>query len=174
MTATDIIALLALLVSVAAAFYAGLAPIRNHHDSQVSQQAILALERAYLTLTQNGGQLRPPPADRLNWLTAARGIQDYKMLRGRLKTALYRQLCDANEHHWRHQFYLALATGNAYQPAYFIDGQLEKSSAAVVFAFSSWSNRRDDPLDDVDIDALFEESNALRMNVGLRHFLGHQ
>lgn len=171
MSTTDSIALLALILSIVSIVYTGVAPLWNHHDAQVSKQAIQALERAYATLTQEGLQRSPPAADRLNWLTAARGIQDYKVLRSQLKTDLYRQLCDANEHHWRHQFHLALEKGSIYQMAYFVEGSLEKNSTAVVFAFSAWPDDRKDPLNAVDIDALFEESNILRMNIGLRTFL---
>lgn len=174
MITADIIASIAAAIalgSAATSIFAIYIPWRNVHDGEVFKEAIRALEHAYESLTDDGKNVSPPRADRLNWLTAARHLQTYKTLKGRLKTNLYFSLCEENEEYWRHQFYIALLRDPNHTLAYYQNGNIEPLSAIALFHFTSWPKNKQDPLNTIDVESLFSESEAMRMNVGLREYL---
>jgi hypothetical protein len=107
------------LVTVLVSVFAITRPLRYQKNAALLDQAIRALERAYNALTVDGTQKGPVPADRLNWLTAARNLETYKALKRKIGVKVHRRIADDHEEHWRHLFYLALQ-GNAYhQPTYY-------------------------------------------------------
>lgn len=174
MITADFIASIAAAIafgSAAVSVFAIYIPWRNVHDSEISKEAIHALERAYESLTDHGKNVSPPPADRLNWLTAARHLQTYKSLKARLKTNLYSVLCEENEEYWRHQFYISLLRNPMHTVSYYRDGNIEPLSAIALFHFASWPKNKKDSLKFIDVRALFAESEAMRMNVGLQEYL---
>ena len=179
---TAISAIASITIATASALIAIFAvyiPRRDQHDQQLFQQAILALERAYGALTNNGQQITPPAPDRLNWLTSARHLLSYKSLKSRLKTKLYCALCEEHEEFWRHQFYLSLNMHKIHDPAYYDRGpppelrpQIEPRSAIIIYSFASWPKSKVDPIDAVDIRTLLQESDPLKGNHGLREYIG--
>lgn len=174
MPTADQIAIVAAAIAFGSAVISVLSiyiPWRNTHDSEVFREAVIALERAYRALTQDGTCINPPPPDRLNWLTAARHIEAYKSLRSKLKTDLYKQLCLENEEHWRHQFYLSILKNRIHQVSYFESGPLEPRSTIVIFAFAAWPKGKPDRIETLDIEALFSASELLQGNIGLRSYL---
>ncbi|MCD4721819.1 MAG: hypothetical protein K8S13_18465 [Desulfobacula sp.] len=88
-------------------------------DREICNQAILALERAYVTLTGENGNFSSPENSRLNWLTTSRHIIRFQKLKSMLKTELYRLVCSEQEEHWRHQFYLCFNHTEIFSPSYF-------------------------------------------------------
>jgi hypothetical protein len=173
-TTADLIATVAAAISFGSAAVSVLAiyiPWKNTHDSEVFREAVQALERAYRALTLNGLQDGHPIADRLNWLTCARHLQSYKALRDSLKTALYLRLSREHEEHWRHEFYLCLLKNRIYQPSYFSGAEIEPRSAIVIFGFAAWPNSKEDPIDKLDFEAIFQESELLKGNHGLQQYL---
>lgn len=146
-------------------------PWRNTHDSEVFREAVLALERSFRALIAGRTAGERPLADRLNWLTCARHIEAYKSLRHSLKTQLYNKLCIEHEEYWRQEFYLCILKERIYQESYFEKGPIEPRSAIVVFGFAAWPNDKQDPIESLDVQALFKESDLLRGNVGLRSYL---
>jgi len=161
------IALGSAVVSVLAIYV----PWRNTHDSEVFKEAILALERAYRALMRGAEPDSRPASDRLNWLSSARHIESYKSLRDSLKTGLYRRLCQEHEEHWRHEFYLRISKDRIDQVSYYESGPIEPRSAIVIHGFSAWKNDRQDPIDTLDVEALYQESGVLQGNHGLREYL---
>ena len=166
------------LISLSIAIYAVIVPRRDQNDQQLLQQAILALERAYNSLTENGSKISPPNADRLNWLTSARHLISYKKLKNRINAEIYRTLCEEHEEFWRHQFYLALNMHKIHNSSYYDQGpppglrpKIEPRSAIVIYSFSSWPKSKVDPIDSVDAKQLMEESKLLDGNHGLREYL---
>jgi hypothetical protein len=114
---------------------------KTKRDEEITKQSILALERAYEILTDNGKNTAPPWADRLNWLTTARMLARYEKLKGRLKTDLYKTICKEQEEYWRHRFYLLIKDWKLYPLSYFEEkpsGELgiEPESAVTIFGFS--------------------------------------
>ncbi|MGK8200602.1 hypothetical protein [Burkholderia cepacia] len=159
-------------------------PLRYQKNAALLDQAVRALERAYNALTVNGTQKDPVPADRLNWLTAARNLETYKALKREIGVKVHRRIADDHEEHWRNLFYLALQ-GNAYhQPTYYREpigapraqrtGGIEPHSAVIVHAFAKWPDGRPDPVEHADFDRIFEETDPRPGNIGLRHFLNDE
>ncbi len=170
----DVIATISAAVSFGAAavsVFAIYIPWKNTHDSEVFKEAVQALERAYRALTLGGLQNSRPIADRLNWLTCARHLQSYKSLRESLKTNLYRRLARGHEEHWRNEFYLCLLKERIYQPSYFAQGEIEPRSAVVIFGFAAWPNAKQDPIAQLDFEAIFRDSELLKGNYGLQQYL---
>jgi len=174
MEITDQIAVVAAAIALGSAFVSILAiyiPWRNTHDSEIFKESVLALERAFRSLILNASENGQPAADRLNWLTSARHIESYKSLRSSLKTALYKRLSQEHEEHWRHEFYLKLLKDRVTQTSYFEEGRIEPRSAIVVCGFAAWPHTKQDPIDMLDLEKLFQESDLLKGNYGLQNYL---
>ena len=174
MSPTDQISVIAAAIAFGSAVVSVLAiyfPWRNTHDSEVFKEAVLALERAYRSLMNGAEPDGRPDSDRLNWLTSARHIESYKALRESLKTNLYGRLCQEHEEHWRHEFYLRILKDRIYQVSYFEQGPIEPRSAIVIYGFAAWPNKKQDPIDVLDFEALFQESELLKGNYGLQQYL---
>ena len=173
-----IISLVVAAISALIAIFAVYIPQRDQHDQQILRQAILALERSYQSLTDNGKHISPPAADRLNWLTAARHLVSYESLSRRIKTPTYRTLCEEHEEFWRHQFYLALDMNKIHHKGYFQRGAppelrppIEPRSAIIIYSFASWPKGKIDPIDSVDVKHLLDNPSVLAGNHGLREYL---
>ncbi|MEY8688496.1 MAG: hypothetical protein AB9M53_01275 [Leptothrix sp. (in: b-proteobacteria)] len=174
MNTTDQIAVIAAAIAFISAIVSILAiyiPWRNTHDTEVFKESVLALERAFRSLMLNAKEDGQPISDRLNWLTSARHIESYKSLRNSLKTALYKRLSQEHEEHWRHEFYLKLLKDRINHVSYFEAGPIEPRSAIVIYGFAAWPNARQDPIDILDLERLFQESNLLQGNYGLTQYL---
>lgn len=174
MNLSDQIAVIAAAISSVSAGISVIAiyvPWRNNHDSEIFRESILALERSFQSLMRDGPPDGLPLADRVAWLTAARHLESFKKLRGSLKSKLFQRLAAEHEEFWRNEFYLALVRNRFIPESYFEQGQIEPRSAVIIFGFAAWPNGREDPIDNLDIPALFEESNLLAGNHGLRHYL---
>jgi hypothetical protein len=78
------LAQLGIFFTIAIAFLNYASNQKTKRDEEITKQAILALERAYEILTDNGKNTAPPRKDRLNWLTTARMLLRYGELKGKL------------------------------------------------------------------------------------------
>lgn len=165
---------LSALVAAAAIYF----PWRMQQNHELLNQAVLSLERAYKALSNDGQNVRPVPADRLNWLTCARHIESYKALKRKIKTEIHQSLCEEHEEFWRHQFYICLDMNNIHQPSYYDESPpperklgIEPRSAIIIYSFASWQKTKADPIDSVDVNALIRECDALKGNIGLSTYL---
>jgi hypothetical protein len=174
MTSSDQISIVSAGIAFGSAVVSVLAiyiPWRNTHDTEIFKEAVLALERSYSALMQGRRDGERPNPDRLAWLTSARQIESYKALRDSLKTGLYARLCREHEEYWRNEYYLCLVKEKIYQKSYFECGPIEPGSAIIIFGFAAWPKRKEDPIDKLEIQALYRESNLLAGNAGLRDYL---
>ena len=174
MTPSDQIATFAAAIALGSAAVSVLAiyiPWKNTHDVELFKEAVLALERAYRSLMLGAQPDGQPVPDRLNWLTSARHIQSYKSLKSLLKTDLYRRLCAEHEEHWRQEFYLRVAKDRIYHISYYESGPIEPRSAIVIHGFAAWRSDRQDPIETIDFESLYQESDVLTGNHGLRDYL---
>ncbi len=80
-------------VSALAAAAAIYFPWRTQKSQKFLDQATLSLERAYEALSSGGQQIQPPNPDRLNWLTAARHIEQYRRLKKLIKCKEHQLIC---------------------------------------------------------------------------------
>lgn len=169
----------ALWVAIAAAIgavFGAIFPWWNGRNESLLRQAVLSLERAYSALTVNGQYRLKPPADRLNWLAAARHIQRYRAIKRRIwRPSIHRLLCDDHEEYWRHQFYLllkAVATELDYFGEPGSPEAIHPSSAIIIHHFSEWSEDADDPIDGVDMESLLAQKPIiLQRSIPLRCYL---
>lgn len=127
---------------------------RESEDSQrentrLLEHATTTLQRSYIALTGGAERLSFPPCSRINWLTAARLIEEYKNTKTRISEPLLLQECLSHEAHWRNQFSLRLEKIGLSVPGYFeqsgpIDSRIELTSAVIVCGFSTWPEEQDD------------------------------
>ena len=173
-TASAVFAGISALVAAAAIYF----PWRMQNSQEVLNQAVLSLERAYTSLTQDGKHVQPPTPDRLNWLTAARHIERYKKLKGKLANGTHRTICEDHEEYWRHKVYVCLDVPLQLSLAYYGEkpqpqqrAGIEPSSALVVHEFAKWPEGRENLIDKVDVKAILERGEVLKGNYGLRQYL---
>jgi hypothetical protein len=173
-TASAVFAGISALAAAAAIYF----PWRMQNSQEILNQALLSLERSYESLTQAGQQIQPPPADRLNWLTAARHIERYKRLRGKLTIETHRIVCEEHEEYWRHKMYLCLDAPRQLTFSYYSEQSqpaqragIEPRSALVIHEFAKWPEEREDPIDKIDAKAILARGEVLKGNHGLRQYL---
>ncbi|MBP5119622.1 hypothetical protein HUS85_27685 [Pseudomonas protegens] len=127
----------------------------QRENARLLDHAILMLERSFSALMSNDDQLPNPPKDRLNWLTSARLIEEYKATKDRITDKLLLQECNSHEDHWRLQFSKKLEPLTINNPEYFaqskaprdLNKQIQLTSAVIVCAFSEWRKEQQDPID---------------------------
>jgi hypothetical protein len=150
-------------------------------DKELSEYAVSLLESAYKTLTDNGDNISPPKANRLNWLTAARYIIRFTTLRDTLKTERYKLICDENAEQWRHEFYKLFKNNEFHHSEYFSgknmfnsSENIEPNSAIVIVKFSHWSKGYEDPIDSYDYKKTIANSpDILNGQIGLQVYLSN-
>ena len=175
-------------VSTASAFFAGISaltaaaaiyfPWRVQNSQEILHQSILSLERAFAAISKNGQEVSPPEPDRLNWLTAARHLEQYRKLKARLTLKTHQIVCEEHEEYWRHQFYSCLNTSPLLSAAYYREktkpdkhAQIEPKSAIIIHNFAKWPEDRDDPIEKVDVAEILARGDVLKGNYGLRDYL---
>jgi hypothetical protein len=150
---------------------------RNTESKNYLDQAVLALERAYAALTEDGANVAPPTPNRLNWLTAARHIESYKKLKARIKLRSLQFVCEDHEEYWRHRFYLALAMHRITDIAYYAGTgpagrqPLNTTSLIVVYGFATWPEGKPDMLDQVDEQEILRRCHPRHGNHALGAYL---
>lgn len=148
-------------------------------DKEICGQSILALERAFQTLSGSHGTTTPPEASRLNWLTTSRQILRFKKLKATLRTQLYRTVCSEHEEHWRHQFFLLLEHRELLNPSYFqvqnhglfTSENIYPKSALVIFNFKQWDPQQEDTLDEIDKDEIINDRYTLNGLHGFSRYI---
>ena len=132
---------------------------KTKKDEEIIKQAILALERAYEVLTDRETHISPPLKDPYNWLTTARMLVRYEKLKKRLRSNLYKTICEAQEEYWRHKFYLLVKEPALYPISYFEQSgdktQIQPKSALVIFGFAGRKEGKIDPLDKFNSEYYF-------------------
>lgn len=167
--ASDVIAVFAALIAVVAV----LIPWWYQRNQLLLEQAVKSLERAYEALTDKGQSISPPAADRLNWLTAARHIARYRMIKAKIAgSRTHRLLCEEHEEYWRHQFYLCLKDASLLPLGYYQSGPIEPQSAIIIHGFSEWPENKRDPINDTDTAQILEKTPIiLKRHYGLGFYL---
>lgn len=139
----------------------------DRRNERLTNQAILALERAYEGFTGRG-TLTEPPHDRLVWLTTARHIERFHRLKSLLRCpGTHQIILEEHEEYWRQRFYdfvhpLALHIGffdARPNPSTGESAQIEPASAVSVIGFGEWKKGRDDPIDQINIPQRVAESD---------------
>lgn len=162
----EIIAIAAAIAAFLSAVAAFMTMRIQHRDKQkevLCNQAIQCLERAYTHLMPEGAGA--PVVNRLAWLSAARQLMSFELLKEKLadtgcfEQTAFLEVCKANEAHWRQQFYDAIPdtffshVGIGLVQPQRDRGQpdLEPISVAVVISFCGMSADQEDTINHVDI-----------------------
>lgn len=161
--------------AAAAAIYV---PWRTLKSQKFLDQATLSLERAYDALSGGEQQIQPPTPDRLNWLTAARHIEQYRRLKKLVIYEEHQLVCEEQEEYWRHKFYVCLNSPNPLLPDYYQERLqpnrqlgIEPKSAIIVHDFAKWPDGKKDPIELANVDAILKFGKVLQGNLGLRRYL---
>lgn len=169
-------------ISIIAAIISGCTLLFNKktiESKEILQEAILLLSRAFSTLTNNEEDSIPVKPDRINWLSCARQLEEYKLLKEKISNKSHKIVCTAQEEYWRHKFYLLFKEDEKYPIGYFEENpvrnrheSIEPISALIVFDFSSWPSEKKDPIDNTDyLKILKENPTIIRKNRGLKQYL---
>ena len=142
-------------------------------------ESIKVLERSFEMFTDNRENVSPPRNDRLLWLTTARMMLRFKILRSNVSEKEHVEICDEHEEYWRFQFYNLLAankdnfTKEYYNPngAIHSGGCIARNSMAVIFDFSRWNEEVSDPMDEVNDKELFAKGAIPITQFGAVEFL---
>lgn len=150
---------LGIFLAIAIGFLNYLSNQKTKKDEEITKEAVLALERAYEILTERETHINPPLKDRYNWLTTARMLVRYEKLKKRLRSNLYKTICEEQEEYWRHKFYLVVKEPTLYPISYFEQSgdktQIQPQSALVIFGFAGWKEGRIDPLNKFNSEYYF-------------------
>lgn len=165
-------------ISAIAAAAAIFFPWRTQKSQKFLEQATLSLERAYEALSNSGQKIQPPLPDRLNWLTAARHIEQYRRLKQLIACKEHQLVCEEQEEYWRHKFYICLDTQPPLLPDYYREQTqhprqlgIEPRSAVIVHDFAKWPDGKKDPIDLADVESVLKIGKVLQWNIGLRLYL---
>lgn len=165
-------------VSALAAAAAIYFPWRRQKSQKFLDQASLSLERAYEALSSSGQKIQPPNPDRLNWLTAARHIEQYRRLKKLIECKEHQLVCEEQEEYWRHKFYVCLDAPTPLLLNYYQErtqphrqSGIEPMSAIIVHDFAKWPDGKQDPIDLANVDSILTLGKVLQGNIGLRLYL---
>lgn len=123
----------------------------QRENTRLFDHAIMTLDRAFMALMGGNPTWSVPPKSRLNWLTAARLIEEFKNTKERISDPLLAQECLSHEAHWRLQFARKLEELGTGHPDYFRQSGkviIHLTSAIIVCAFSEWMDELGDAIDE--------------------------
>lgn len=121
----------------------------DRKNERLLSHAITTLERAYTTLEGGNPDFHVPPKSRINWLTSARLIEEYKSTKSRIGDPFILQECTSHEAFWRHKIYAKTSALDTGFPDYFRQGgvnSIQLTSAVIVTDFAMWPEGREDTL----------------------------
>ncbi len=173
--ASPIVSVIAMGLSAFIAWTAIKTPQKDRESKNHLDQAILSLQRAHAALTDDGKSEHARP-DRTNWLTAARHIETYKMLKSGVTERSHKVLCEDHEEYWRHRVYLAINMHNIFQPGWYDEDLAVKRSGLypppllIVYGFASWPENKEDPIDKADLAGIARQHDVRKGNVGLQMY----
>lgn len=148
----------------------------QRENTRLFDHAIMTLERAFMALMGGNSALNVPPKSRLNWLTAARLIEEFKNTKARISDPILTQECLSHEAHWRLQFAQKLEELGVGHPDYFKQSgkiRIHLTSAVIVCAFSEWIEELGDAIDERGSPAqAVDELGVSQVFAHLRFHLG--
>ncbi|MCU7645634.1 hypothetical protein [Pseudomonas piscis] len=119
----------------------------TRQNKQLLDHAITTLERAYSTFEGGSPEAIFPPRIRLNWLTSARLIEDYKKTKARIIDPLLMQECISHETYWQHKFYTLLDPISLGSAEYFKQQEIDSIDLTSAVIIADFAIRRYDAND---------------------------
>ncbi|WP_399424967.1 hypothetical protein [Vibrio campbellii] len=142
---------------------------RLARDKELFEAAIRKLESAFEMLTRGMGENALVVSDRLNWIMCAREIEKFKVFKSKLGTEHYQLVLGSIEEYWSHKFYDVVGKNDLIQQGYY-EG-LHAGSVLVIYAFASWKNDQECPIDTVNYEQLLESSSIFQGRYGLKAYV---
>lgn len=121
----------------------------DRKNERLLSHAVTTLERAYSTLIGDHPDYNVPPKSRINWLTTARLIEEYKSTKSRISDPFILQECTSHEAFWRHRIYAKTSALDKGFPNYFQQNganSIQLTSAVIITDFAMWPEGLEDPL----------------------------
>ncbi|MEM6819127.1 MAG: hypothetical protein AAF578_10100 [Pseudomonadota bacterium] len=114
---------------------------------------------------------QPPSNDPLLWLGVARSLRTYLRLASKIENEVHQDIVRVHEDDARAAIYnvFRLHGKTAFTSAYFSDSDTSPpasrapvtyASIAAIFAFASWRGDASDPMDEIDIFAVFSKTSV--------------
>jgi hypothetical protein len=153
--------------------------IVSKEDQELCTYASKVLSESYKELSQNSIDTTVIEANRLNWLTSARLILRHKKIKSKIKSDVYKLICEEDERHWEHEFYKLLAHPELNHSAYFKGSQMlqtceniSPNSAVIIFKFAKWRTGYIDPMKSINYKEILEnEPEILDGRYGLESYI---
>jgi len=176
---TNSIAMCSAIAAAVSAFFAyvSLKHTRNTKaDEMLLEHATTTISRAYEVLME-GSDSMTPQRNRMNWLTTARLIEDFKTTKKKLIGKEVKRRCEGTEDYWRIRFLSALDSYRENRIGFSAGNDDANSiypmSALIVHSFADWP---EDKLDDIDkypsVEAAVQETKLSRKWFALHQYLG--
>lgn len=135
-------------------------------------ESLLLLRRAYETFTHCGSN--PPKNDRVLWMTTARMLVGFQVMRNRITEPDHIIIANTHEEYWRHQFYTLIKTTeknlilNYFIPSGDVDGVdvIEQRSLTIINDFTIWKMKDGKPDPPDLLDSVNYEEKFLRLGSG--------
>lgn len=138
-------------------------------DKELFDSSVRKLESAYEMLTRDGVSDNIVKSSRILWISAARELEKYKIFKGRLQTEHYKMVLQSIEEYWSHKFYDVVGGNSIIHSSYY--NGLEPGSVLIVYAFSSWKEEQECPIDKVDYVQLLASAEIFKGRFGLKDFI---
>ncbi|WP_369326502.1 hypothetical protein AB6N01_20470 [Alcaligenes nematophilus] len=165
-TLLSAIAAISTTVTAGAAFYLSYRSDRNQRKKEADEFFIdrceVYLSRAYDVLASGeGGNALPNVPSRLDWLTAARMIEEYKKVAPTIRLEQNKLKIEARKEYWRTRI-TNLFSRFDFDVSYFSINRsngvsvspIAPISARIIFDFLEWPEGKKDPLDQVNEEEL--------------------
>jgi hypothetical protein len=138
-------------------------------DKELFDSSVRKLESAYEVLTRDGVSDNIVKSSRILWISASRELEKYKIFKGRLQTEHYKMVLQSIEEYWSQKFYDVVGGNSIIHSSYY--NGLEPGSVLIVYAFASWKEEQECPIDKVDYRKLLDSAEIFQGRYGLKDFI---
>lgn len=155
---TTIIALVALSVSILSIYLSYKNNLINRkmaNDEKLFKELTIILNRAYEKFSGQDTN-RKNNQEMKYWRNSARLILSYLSLKEKIKTDMYKSLCNTNEEFYRLQFHLVLVREKEIK-IHGLKDDTDRKAMAMIVEFSKVTHWKKDPLSDIDLKKMIEK-----------------
>ena len=138
-------------------------------DKELFDAAVIKLEASFEILIKNMGENRIVTNDRSNWIMSAREIEKFKQFKNKVETEHYQMVLNSIEEYWSHKFYDVVGKSGLTQKNYYKG--LHAGSVLIIYAFASWKENQECPIDSVNYESLLKGSKVFQGRYGLIEYI---
>ncbi|NMR26958.1 hypothetical protein HH219_15720 [Pseudoalteromonas sp. NEC-BIFX-2020_015] len=138
-------------------------------DKELFDAAVIKLEASFEILTKNKDEGGMVINHRSNWIMSAREIEKFKQFKNKIETEHYQMVLNSIEEYWSHKFYDVVGKSDLIQQGYYTG--LHAGSVLIVYAFASWKEDQECPIDNVNYENLLQGSKVFQGRYGLIEYI---